>query len=114
MSMAGSPARLTARHLAVGLGILSALALAPTAQAATTSLDGTVHGGSLSNTAPTIANLNATPSGLTQTADKFNRRGVRVFARHLDVSGHSVSVVRVSALEYKLSGGHDLTDLEPR
>jgi WxL domain surface cell wall-binding len=65
----GLARRLTTRRLAVGLGVLSALALAPSAQAATTSLDGTVQGGSLSNTAPTIANFNATLSGLTQTVD---------------------------------------------
>ena len=63
----GLARRLPARRLAVGLGVLSALALAPSAQAATTSLDGTVQGGSLSNTAPTIASFNATLNGVNQT-----------------------------------------------
>ncbi len=61
--------RRAGRRLAIGLGILSALAVAPSAQAATTSFDGTVQGGPLSNTAPTIANFNATLSGLTQTVN---------------------------------------------
>ena len=65
----GLTRRHATRRVSVGLGILSALALAPAAQAATTSLAGTVQGGSLSNTAPTIANFNATLSGLTQTID---------------------------------------------
>jgi hypothetical protein len=49
--------------------VVSALALAPAAEAATTTANGTVTAGSLSNTAPAIADFGATLNGLTQTVN---------------------------------------------
>jgi hypothetical protein len=50
----------------IALGIASTLALAPNAGAATTTAQGTVASGTLSNTAPSITDFSATLDGVTQ------------------------------------------------
>jgi hypothetical protein len=55
-------------RVAAGLAVLSAFAVLPiAAQAAESNLEGTLSGGALSNTAPTITPFAATLSGVTQT-----------------------------------------------
>ena len=55
-------------RVAAGMAVLCAFAVAPVAaQAADTTLSGTLTAGSLSNTAPTLGSVDATLTGLTQT-----------------------------------------------
>jgi hypothetical protein len=54
-------------RVAVGLAAVSAFAVAPMAQAATTNATGTLSAGSLTNTAPAITAFSATLSGVNQT-----------------------------------------------
>ena len=57
-------------RVAAGMAVLCAFAVAPVAaQAADTTLSGTLTAGSLSDTAPTLGSVDATLTGLTQTLD---------------------------------------------
>ncbi len=57
-------------RVAAGMAVLCAFAVAPVAaQAADTTLSGTLTAGSLSNTAPTLGSVDATLTGLTQTVN---------------------------------------------